>query len=192
MHTQPWMQRRAEQEGARSTLFGCCIGQGTLSHLDAPCEEHQITSGSSFEADLGPVFVDGSCSLGTSTQFAHAAWAAVQIDARGNILRSIAGNLDKAWPQNAINAEHMAWVKGAMWANAPVEVVADCQSVIDHWQAGDKGAGRHNDPQAGFWRTAEVLQLRDKVTATTKTKAHKDLRALEDLSLIHISEPTRH
>jgi len=111
----------------------------------------------SFNLDDGKIFVDGSGWNPTST-VPRAGWAAVQIDADGAVLKALWGTVPPGKVQHANMAEHMALCKAANGAAAPgMEVVSDCQGVVDLHAKGRVWALGPKRLYAGLYKESSVL-----------------------------------
>ena len=143
---------------SRSTLFECI----------------NMSAGDTFAPSDGEVFLDGSCLFSNTAPLARAGFAAVQINAEGDVLRGLYGCLPASMPQTSLAAEYAAFAtfldnidRGAF--------VGDCQEVIDRVNGPLADAISAANPLACFWKSLVLrhgLDLGDKITDVVKIKAH--------------------
>ena len=178
---QPDVVKAALEAGEKSWLYSRGVRPHEVS-VDSglvPMTVHKSTDWTKFDPTDGPVFHDGSCFEGSSTH-PRAAWAAVQIDRQGEVVKSMWGVVDKHMEQSANTAEHVGLLNAMVGACPGCTFVTDCATISNAWQKGVRYAAAARRPHGGIWREASGLLHSGKGPAEVqKCKAHKCIDALE-------------
>jgi hypothetical protein len=120
-----------------------------------------------FDPNL-PIYSDGSCMQPTELSLARAGASLVQINEKGEILRSVQVAIPRWCPQTAAFAEHLAANLAYRFTKGKFTLVTDCMSVVASALAGLAGACTGNKPMAGLW-----LDMREGDMTVVKVKAHR-------------------
>jgi hypothetical protein len=125
----------------------------------------------SFQWEPGhPVYTDGSCKYVTDPRLAISAAAAVQVLPNGGT-RTVTTDITRDRPQSAVFAEHVALFLAAYYnqnADTGVQVVADCQAVIDGFRQTPSTQLNYRAKLGGFW-----MQVHDHAADIIKVKSHQ-------------------
>lgn len=195
------------REGGRQSILALtCIGTNPIPHNKAVEKyDHRLWKEMSengeiivsdtaparepfFPRDEGDVFLDGSCKNPRSKNAARAGWACVQVDERGNFVRSMSGTVHHGIKQAAVTGEYC----GIAHAMANVEqgtvLLGDCLGVVQNFHKGYVHAAGPKKKYGNFWR--EIHQRFGNWTdyaSLLKVKAHVDKSTLEDEGEIYLA-----
>ena len=126
------------------------------------------------------VFLDGSCRPHGCPEASRAAWAAVQIDSAGALVRGLKGTVPAICPQSAQAAEHCAMLAAAKASSKGTAFVGDCQGVISSCEAG-LGPWLRRKVYGGVIRCAFVeAEVGDSLRAIVKVAAHQVIESISD------------
>ncbi len=135
-----------------------------------------------FDAANGPIYVDGSCVPMGIRGASRAAWAAVQVNAAGQVAHAISGPVPRTFPQTAQAGEHLAAATASRAAvDGRVTIVGDCLTVVQTGLRGSierasKGKRPYDGARLHAWRGRGADSLR----RFEKVKAHQDPSKVED------------
>ena len=125
------------------------------------------------------VFVDGSATSPDWLSLSRAGWAYVVASADGQPIRGAFGCASAAFDQTAATAEQFAADHALAAAVGPIQLVADCQSVVSSAQRGHAFAIGPQHPQGDIWRDFHAARLVKLVSCCIKVKAHRSLGGLQ-------------
>ena len=148
---------------------GRCMECAWQFHPDLGAEDRQPV----FRRELGSVFLDGSCLLGSNFKYARAVWAVVQMTPDGHRATSFQGLVPRGGAQTAVVAEHLSWFMVVDNSVGPITFVADCQAVVNASAVDPRVAGRADKVQGGYWREVRRLKLLEVLSVTAKVKTQR-------------------
>ena len=83
-----------------------------------------------FTLSQGDLCVDGSCAWPTHSDAARAGWAAVPLDAEGELVASGVGTVPGHFAQQSAVGEQFALLMAAAEAENGINIQSDCAAVI--------------------------------------------------------------
>ena len=119
--------------------------------------------------------------LGDSQHHSQAAWACVQINEEGHVIKTLRGVVPWGFEQSASAGEHLAWYMAASKARGVITIVCDNQVVVDDANKGVTLSSAACKPFGGVWKAAESDGLVHRVRWTRKVKSHQSEAAVRDL-----------
>ena len=129
------LARRARQAGPDALVYSTGLIGNPALWLPPPatstCEEATgWEQGAARVFEPGPVYVDGSCVPHVVPELSRAAWAVVQTDEQGQVLKSISGVVPACLPQTAQAGEYLAMTAAAQHVPVDAEIHSDCKGVV--------------------------------------------------------------